>query len=592
MKGGIFPNGKMAIKMFKLAKRYLGAVRKEIIIGQSAKLTEAIFEVIVPLIMANIVDKGINGGLGKPYILKMGGILVLLGALGLSFALICQYLASKASQSVGTVIRSDMFRHINTLSHSELDRLGTPSLITRLTNDINQVERAVAMFIRLVVRAPFIVIGSAVMAMSINLKMSVIFVVIMPLVALVLYLIMSRSVKYYKVIQKKLDRISLVTREGLSGVRVIRAFSRQDTERERFGEANDEYLDISLKVGRLSALLNPLTYVILNLSIAFIVYYGGNLVNIGDLTQGEVIAFVNYMTQISLALVVVANLVVLFTKAAASSARINEVLETQPSIVNGTAEQGTDSENAVEFSHVYFSYNGSSEYALEDINFTAKKGETIGIIGGTGSGKSTLASLIPRFYDITKGELKIDGINADEYDTQALRGNIGTVPQKAVLFSGTVAENMRWGKRDATEEEIMSALETAQAKEFVDKMPDGLKTHISQGGKNLSGGQKQRLTIARALVSRPKILILDDSASALDFATDAALRKAVAGIKDMTVFIISQRANSVMQADKIIVLDDGKQAGIGTHSELLESCDIYREICYSQLSKEEAQSNG
>lgn len=592
MKGGIFPNGKMAIKMFKLAKRYLGAVRKEIIIGQSAKLTEAIFEVIVPLIMANIVDKGINGGLGKPYILKMGGILVLLGALGLSFALICQYLASKASQSVGTVIRSDMFRHINTLSHSELDKLGTPSLITRLTNDINQVERAVAMFIRLVVRAPFIVIGSAVMAMSINLKMSVIFVVIMPLVALVLYLIMSRSVKYYKVIQKKLDRISLVTREGLSGVRVIRAFSRQGTEQERFDGANDEYLDISLKVGRLSALLNPLTYVILNLSIAFIVYYGGNLVNIGDLTQGEVIAFVNYMTQISLALVVVANLVVLFTKAAASSARINEVLETKPSIVSGTAADGTNSKNAVEFSHVYFSYNGSSEYALEDINFTAKKGETIGIIGGTGSGKSTLASLIPRFYDITKGELKIDGINADEYDTQALRGNIGTVPQKAVLFSGTVAENMRWGKRDATEEEIMSALETAQAKEFVDKMPDGLKTHISQGGKNLSGGQKQRLTIARALVSRPKILILDDSASALDFATDAALRKAVAGIKDMTVFIISQRANSVMQADKIIVLDDGKQAGIGTHSELLESCDIYREICYSQLSKEEAQSNG
>lgn len=582
----------MTVKMFKLAKRYLGAVRKEIIIGQSAKLTEAIFEVIVPLIMANIVDKGINGGLGKPYILKMGGILVLLGALGLAFALICQYLASKASQSVGTVIRSDMFRHINTLSHSELDRLGTPSLITRLTNDINQVERAVAMFIRLVVRAPFIVIGSAVMAMSINLKMSIIFVVIMPLVALVLYLIMSRSVKYYKVIQKKLDRISLVTREGLSGVRVIRAFSRQDTEQERFDEANDEYLDISLKVGRLSALLNPLTYIILNLSIAFIVYYGGNLVNIGNLTQGEVIAFVNYMTQISLALVVVANLVVLFTKAAASSARINEVLETKPSIVSGTAAEGTNSENAVEFTHVYFSYNGSSEYALEDINFTAKKGETIGIIGGTGSGKSTLASLIPRFYDITKGELKIDGINADEYDTQALRGNIGTVPQKAVLFSGTVAENMRWGKRDATDGEIMSALETAQAKEFVDKMPDGLKTHISQGGKNLSGGQKQRLTIARALVSRPKILILDDSASALDFATDAALRKAVAGIKDMTVFIISQRANSVMQADKIIVLDDGKQAGIGTHAELLENCDIYREICYSQLSKEEAQSNG
>lgn len=578
--------------MFKLAKRYLGSVKQYIIIGQTSKLIEAIFEVIVPLIMAAIVDNGIKGNMGKGYVYKMGGVLILLGVLGLCFALICQYLASKASQSVGTVMRNDMFRHINSLSHAELDRLGTPSLITRLTNDINQVQQAVAMFIRLVVRAPFIVIGSAIMAMSIDLKLSVIFVIIIPLVVLVLYLIMSRSIKYYKVIQKKLDRISLVTREGLSGVRVIRAFSRQDTEQKRFDEANDDYLDISLRVGRLSALLNPLTYVILNLAIAAIVWYGGVGVDTGRLTQGEVIAFVNYMTQISLALVVVANLVVLFTKAAASSARINEVLDIEPSIKNGTEKDGAGSENAVEFSHVYFSYNNSGEYALEDIDLTAKKGETIGVIGGTGSGKSTLASLIPRFYDISKGELKINGTNAADYDTTALRQKVGVVPQKAVLFSGTIAENMRWGKRDATDEEIWKALETAQAKEFVEKMPDGLDTHIAQGGKNLSGGQKQRLTIARALVSQPDILILDDSASALDFATDAALRKAIAqNTTGMTTFIISQRANSIMQADKIIVLDDGRQAGLGTHKELLESCDVYREICYSQLSKEEANGN-
>ena len=578
--------------MFKLAKRYLGSVKQYVIIGQTSKLIEAIFEVIVPLIMAAIVDNGIKGNMGKGYVYKMGGVLILLGVLGLCFALICQYLASKASQSVGTVMRNDMFRHINSLSHAELDRLGTPSLITRLTNDINQVQQAVAMFIRLVVRAPFIVIGSAIMAMSIDLKLSVIFVIIIPLVVLVLYLIMSRSIKYYKVIQKKLDRISLVTREGLSGVRVIRAFSRQDTEQKRFDEANDDYLDISLRVGRLSALLNPLTYVILNLAIAAIVWYGGVGVDTGRLTQGEVIAFVNYMTQISLALVVVANLVVLFTKAAASSARINEVLEIEPSIKNGTEKDGAGSENAVEFSHVYFSYNNSGEYALEDIDLTAKKGETIGVIGGTGSGKSTLASLIPRFYDISKGELKINGTDASDYDTTALRQKVGVAPQKAVLFSGTIAENMRWGKRDATDEEIWKALETAQAKEFVEKMPDGLDTHIVQGGKNLSGGQKQRLTIARALVSQPDILILDDSASALDFATDAALRKAIAqNTTGMTTFIISQRANSIMQADKIIVLDDGRQAGLGTHKELLESCDVYREICYSQLSKEEANGN-
>lgn len=576
--------------MFKLARRYLGAVKKEIIIGQTSKLIEAIFEVIVPLIMAAIVDKGINGGEGKPYIYKMGGLLVLLGVLGLISALICQYLASKASQSVGTVMRNDMFRHINRLSYAELDKLGTPSLITRLTNDINQVQQAVAMYIRLVVRAPFIVIGSAIMALSIDAKLSLIFVVVIPAVVLILYLIMSRSIKYYKVIQKKLDRISLVTREGLSGVRVIRAFSRQETEQKRFNEANDEYLRISLSVGRLSALLNPLSYAVLNLAIAAVVWFGGFRVNVSDLTQGEVIAFVNYMTQISLALVVVANLVVLFTKAAASSVRINEVLDIEPSLKNGDYIGGGNDSDAVRFDNVSFSYNSSGEHALEGITFTAKKGETIGIIGGTGSGKSTLVNLIPRFYDVTEGSITVNGTDVRAYNFNILRNKIGIVPQKAVLFSGTVAENMRWGKQDATDDEIYAAIKTAQAEEFVNRLHDGLNTKISQGGKNLSGGQKQRLTIARALVSKPEVLILDDSASALDFATDAALRKAIAqDTENMTVFIVSQRANSIRQADKIIVLDDGKQVGMGTHKELLEGCEVYREICYSQLSKEEVE---
>lgn len=576
--------------MFRLAKRYLTAFKKEVLIGQTAKFIEAVFEVLVPLIMANIIDKGINGGEGKPYIYKMGGLLVLLGILGLGFALICQYLASKASQGVGTVMRNDMFRHINSLSHAELDRIGTPSLITRLTNDINQVQTAVAMYIRLVVRAPFIVIGSAIMAISVDRKLSLVFLVVIPLVVLILYLVMSRSIKYYKVIQKKLDRISLVTREGLSGVRVIRAFSRQDTEQHRFDEANDEYLRISLNVGKLSALLNPLTYAVLNLAIAAIVWFGGFRVQIGGLTQGEVIAFVNYMTQISLALVVVANLVVLFTKAAASASRINEILDIEPSVKNGEYSGEGEGSTAVKFDNVSFSYNKNGENALENISFTAEKGETIGIIGGTGSGKSTLVNLIPRFYDCTEGTIEIDGVKIADYDTKSLRGRIGTVPQKAVLFSGTIAENMRWGKPDATEEEIRSALDIAQASEFVNKLENGLETHISQGGKNLSGGQKQRMTIARALVSKPEILILDDSASALDFATDAALRKAIAqSTNKMTVFIVSQRANSIRYADKIIVLDDGKQAGMGTHKELLESCDVYREICYSQLSAEEIE---
>lgn len=576
--------------MLKLAKRYLAGFKKEVIIGQTAKLIEAIFEVYVPIIMARIVDIGINGGGGKPYVYKMGGMLVLLGVLGLCFALICQYLASKASQGVGTVMRNDVFRHINSLSHAELDKIGTPSLITRLTNDINQLQNAVAMYIRLVVRAPFIVIASAVMAFSIDVKLSLIFLVAIPLVALILYIIMSRSIKYYRVIQKKLDRISLVTREGLSGVRVIRAFSRQDAEQKRFDDANDDYLRISLNVGRLSALLNPLTYAVLNLAIAAILWFGGFRVNAGDLTQGEIIAFVNYMTQISLALVVVANLVVLFTKAFASAGRINEILDIESSVKSGE-DKPADSDVAVKFDNVYFSYNNSGEYALENISFTAKRGETVGIIGGTGSGKSTLVNLIPRFYDCTQGTVEVLGGNVKNMDSSALRRRIGVVPQKALLFSGTVADNMRWGNPDATEADIMSAIKTAQAAEFVEKMPEGINTMISQGGKNLSGGQKQRLTIARALVSKPDILILDDSASALDFATEAALRKAIAhDTTNMTVFIVSQRANSIRHADKIIVLDDGAAVGIGTHKELLKTCEVYREICSSQLSEEEVDA--
>lgn len=569
--------------MFKLAKKYLGAFKKELIIGPAAKLTEAIFELIVPLIMADIIDTGINGGAGKPYIYKMGGIMVFLGVLGLCCALVCQYLASRASQGVGTVIRNDLFRHINSLSHSELDRFGTPSLITRITNDVNQVQSAVAMLIRLVVRAPFLVIGAAVMAMTIDLKLSVIFLAVMPLVSLVLYVIMSRSVPFYRVIQKKLDKISLITRESLTGVRVIRAFSRGEAERERFGEANEDYAETSMRVGRLSALLNPLTYAVMNLAIAAIVWFGGFRVDSGELSQGQVIAFVNYMTQISLALVVVANLVVLFTKAAACSARINEVFETEPSIVDGSGTDTNGSAPKIEFKNLSFSYSENGDNALENISFSVRAGETVGIIGGTGSGKSTLVNLIPRFYDAEQGEVLVDGVNVKNYKLDDLRKKVGVVPQKAVLFTGTVADNLRWGKENASAEDMERAVETAQAKEFIDKLPEGFDTMIVQGGRNLSGGQKQRLTIARALVGEPEILILDDSASALDFATDAALRKAIAeNTRNMTVMIVSQRANSIKYADRIIVLDDGEAVGIGKHDELMESCGIYREIVMSQ----------
>ncbi len=576
--------------MKKLA-RYLRYFKKEVILGPVFKLTEAIFELIVPLVMAKIIDVGIaNGNTG--YIYRMGCVLILLGVVGLSCALVCQYMASKASQGVGTMIRNELFAHINTLSHAEVDKLGTSSLVNRITNDVNQIQVAVAMLIRLVVRAPFLVIGATVMAMMLDLKLSVIFWIAAVLVAAVLYLVMKQSIPFYRVIQKKLDKIGLITRENLEGVRVIRAFSKQYVEKERFANANEDHAQTAVRVGKISALLNPLTFLIMNLAIVAIVWFGGVQVNLGALSQGEVIAFVNYITQILLALVVVANLVIIFTKASASAARINEVFETQSSVQEPQKEpisvRPDKNTPKVEFRNAAFSYGESGEAAIRGVNVKIYAGETVGIIGATGSGKSTLINLIPRFYDATEGAVLVDGVDVREYPFEQLRGQIGMVPQRAVLFYGTVEENMRWANENATHEDIVKAIEIAQAKEFVEKLPKQYDTVILQGAKNVSGGQKQRLTIARALVGHPSILILDDSSSALDFATDAALRKAIKHeIADATVFIVSQRANSIKYADKIIVLDDGEVAGIGTHEELFEHCEEYREICLSQLSGEE-----
>ena len=579
--------------MLKFA-RFLKQFKKEVLIGPVFKLTEAVFELIVPLVMAQIIDVGIANG-DRGYVLRMGGVMVLLGLVGLGCALICQYCAARASQGFGTVLRSEMFRHINTLSHGEIDQIGTPSLITRITNDVNQLQLAVAMLIRLVVRAPFLVIGATVMALLLDWKLACIFFVAAPLMALVLYLVMSRSIPFYRIIQKKLDRISLITRENLSGVRVIRAFSRQEKEKERFAQASEDQMTTSITVGRISALLNPLTSAIINLAIAAVIWFGGFRVDAGGMTQGEVIAFVNYLNQILLAMIVVANLVVIFTKAAASATRVDEVLELHPSIVNRVSRPVQEVEGSPEiaFDAVSFAYPDAGAYSLSDISFTVARGQTLGIIGGTGCGKSTLVNLIPRFYEVSQGSLKVDGVDVRDYPMEQLRGKVGIVPQRAVLFSGTLRQNMQWRKQDAPDEEIWQALETAQAASFVRKMPDGLDSVILQGGKNLSGGQKQRLTIARALVGEPEILILDDSASALDFATDAALRQAIAKFSAergnrMTTIIVSQRANTVRYADQIVVLDDGKAAGIGTHEQLLESCQTYREIYWSQNERQEA----
>lgn len=575
--------------MIKLA-HYLKHYKKQVIIGPFFKLLEAIFELIVPLVMASIIDVGIKNS-DVPYIIRMGGIMIFLGFMGLIFALICQYNASIASQGVGTLLRADLFEHINSLTYKELDKFGTNSLITRITNDVNQLQLAVAMLIRLVIRAPFLVIGSIIMAMMLDLKLSLIFIIVAPLVSLILYFVMSRSIPYYKVRQSKIDKISLITRENLEGARVIRTFSKQKHEMKRFDEANQDVTDIVIRVGKLSAILNPATFTVLNGAIIAIIWFGGKQVDLGVLAQGQIIAFVNYMTQISLALVVVANLVVIFTKASASAARINEIFETLPSFKEGSANVTPPKDNVtpkVSFQDVSFSYTGSDEYSLSDISFDVFTGETIGIIGGTGSGKSTLVHLIPRFYDTTKGDILIDGVSIKEYKFEQLRDKFGIVPQKSVLFKGSIADNLRYRKENATDAELEKAVEIAQASEIIRNKPDQFDTIIEQGGKNLSGGQKQRLTIARALVGNPEILILDDSSSALDYATDAALRKAIKEqIKDTTVFIVSQRANSIKYADKIIVLDDGQIVGLGTHDELFDTCETYKEICLSQLSSEE-----
>lgn len=576
--------------MRKLVK-YLKKYKKNVILGPIFKLTEAVFELIVPLVMAQIIDVGIANK-DSGYIWQMGGVLVLLGVCGLGFALICQYMASVASQGFGTELRRELYHHINTLSHKEVDEFGTPSLITRLTSDINQLQVAVAMLIRLVVRAPFLVIGSTIMAFMIDVKLALIFVIVIPLVALVMWLVTTKTIPFFKSIQKKLDKTSLITRENLVGARAVRAFSKQDYEQERFRDNAEDIEKAAVRAGKISALLSPVNAIILNLAIVAIIWFGGFSVNVGDLTQGQVIALVNYMNQILLALVVVANLVVIFTKSAACAARVNEVLDAKPSIVGKVmTEESTDSSApAVRFDDVSFSYHDNSEYALEDISFTAEKGQTIGIIGGTGSGKSTLINLIPRFYDTSKGCVSVYGTDVRNYSLGDLRTKIAVVPQKAVLFSGTIRENMKWGGDNITDEQIWRALKISQAYEFVEKLENGLDYEILQGGKNLSGGQKQRLTIARAIAADPEILILDDSASALDFATDARLRTAIKeNCTNMTVFLISQRANTVKNADQIIVLDDGKMVGIGTHKELLQSCTDYCQICLTQFSAEELE---
>lgn len=573
--------------MLKLA-RYLKYYKLQVTIGPVFKLLEAIFELIVPLIMANIIDIGVKNG-DTNYIAKQGVLLVILGVTGLLSALICQYSASFASQGVGTILRRDLFHHINTLSHKEIDIIGTPSLITRMTSDINQIQLAVAMLIRLVIRAPFLVVGAMIMASTVSLKLSVIFFGAAVLIGLTLYIIMSKSVPFFKTIQKRLDRISLISRENLRGNRVIRAFARQDEEEEKFSKAAQELTDASISAGRISVLLSPLTCIITNIAIALIIWFGGMNVNIGELSQGDIIALVNYMTQIMLAMVVVADLVVIFTRASASAQRINEIFETKTSVTEEKAEKNptAENDNAIEFRNVSFSY-GEGE-ALKNVTFSIKKGETLGIIGGTGSGKSTFVNLIPRFYDATKGQVLVNGVDVKKYEIETLREKIGVVAQKTVLFKGSLRKNMQWGKEKAIDQEIIKALKIAQSWDFVEKLPGKLDFDVAQGGKNFSGGQRQRLTIARALVKQPDILILDDSFSALDFATDANLRKELKEqTRDMTVVIVSQRASTIRNADKIVVLDEGECVGIGTHQELYKNCSEYREICLSQLSAEEA----
>ncbi len=568
--------------------RFLRNYKKELVFGPFFKLLEAIFELIVPVVMADIIDKGIANN-DSSYIIKKIIIIVILGVCGLAFALTCQYLAAKCAYGFGTELREALYKHINSLSHSSVDRIGTASLVNRLTNDTNTVQDGVNRFIRLAVRAPFLVIGAAVMAVTIDLKLSLIFFIAAPLISAIIFFIMRKTIPMYKETQQKLDRAALLTRENIEGTRVIRAFSRQQEEIDEFNKAVDDISVSSIAVGKISAILNPASFMIMNLGIVAILWFGGVRIDSGSLTQGELTAFTNYMTQILLALVALANLVVIFTKSFASANRVSEIFDILPE-ENGTAIPEKNSGNIIEFRNVSFRYDGAGDNSVDGISFTLKRGEMLGIIGGTGSGKSTMASLIPCFYRATNGEVIVSGKNVNECDVDSLRRIIGLVPQKAVLFTGTVRDNMKWRNENATDDEIISALKTAQAWEFVEKMPDKLDTYIAQGGRNLSGGQRQRISIARALVGKPEIIILDDSTSALDYATDLRLRKALrTDMADTTVIMISQRTTSIKDADKIIVMDDGNSVGIGTHNELLETCEVYHEIYQSQMNEKEGE---
>ncbi len=543
--------------------------------------------------MAQIIDVGIkNQDMG--YILRMGGVLVLLGIVGLTCSLTAQYFSAKAAVGIGTMLRNDLFRHINSLSYREIDTIGTSTLVTRMTSDINQVQSGINLVLRLFLRSPFIVFGAMIMAFTINLRAAMVFVVAIPLLSVVVFGVMLISMPLYKKVQKQLDQVLLTTRENLLGARVVRAFNRQEDEVRKFDQENALLVRLQVFVGKISALMNPVTYVIINGAVIVLIQTGAWQVEEGIISQGEVVALVNYMSQILVELVKLANLIITISKALACANRINGIFAEETSILEKPgADKGGDglsSEAKVEFRDMDFYYAGAKEPSLSSITFSALKGQTIGIIGGTGSGKSSLVNLIPRFYDARKGAVLVDGKDVKDYTLSGLREKIGVVPQKAVLFKGSLRDNMKWGKADATDQEIYEALDTAQAREFVDSKEQGLDLMIQQGGRNLSGGQKQRLTIARALVRQPEILIMDDSASALDFATDAALRKAIKEhTADMTVFIVSQRATTIRNADQILVLDDGKLVGLGTHGDLLERCEVYREICLSQLSEEEVR---
>ncbi len=561
---------------------FLKPYRVYCILGPAAKLAEAVLELYLPLLMAKVIDDGIAKG-DTGYILKMGGVMLGIVTVGLLCALVCQYVASVTSQGFGTGLRHAVFRRITSLSHAELDAFGTPSLINRVTSDVNQLQYAVAMLIRLVIRAPFLCVGGIVMAMTIDLRLSLVIIVAIPLFVLIITLVMRKTVPLYRTVQGRLDKLTRVLRENLSGVRVIRAFARTDKEQKRFGGATEEHTAASIRVGKLAALLNPGTQLIMNLAILAIVWFGGLRVEAGGMTTGEIIAFINYVNQILLALLVVANLVGTFTKAYASAGRVLEVLGAEPSIreEEGGETEGVPGTPVVEFRHVDFSYGG--DRVLTDISFSAPRGAMVGILGGTGSGKSTLMHLLMRFYDVEAGAVLVEGRDVREYAPDALRHKVGLVPQKAELFSGTIADNIRWGDPQADDQAVRDAAVMAQADEFIRRQKDGYQSLVERGGTNLSGGQKQRLTIARALVRRPAILVLDDSSSALDYATDAALRRAIReGTEGMTVFMVSQRVSAVKQADLILMLDDGELAGAGSHEELLATCEAYREICESQ----------